>query len=84
MTLLMMAIAAYLYFLNVSVINVVMRKEASQEQNRLRTEIAMLETSYIQAQHTIADRIASLDGYSVDNEKIFITRGETSLVLRDN
>lgn len=83
-TLLVLAIACYLYFLNMSVINVVMRKEASQEQNRLRTEIAMLETSYIEAQHTIADRIASLDGYSVDNEKIFITRGETSLVLRDN
>jgi hypothetical protein len=83
-TLLVLAVTAYLYFLNVSVINVVMRKEASQRQNTLRTEIAELETSYIEAQHTIADRIASLEGYSVDNEKIFITRGETSLVLRDN
>lgn len=64
--------------------NVVMRKEASQQQNHLRTDIATLETSYIEAQHNITDRIASLDGYSVDNEKIFITRGETSLVLRDN
>jgi hypothetical protein len=83
-SLLVLAVTAYLYFLNVSVMNVVMRKEASQEQNHLRTEIAALETSYIEAQHEITDRIASMEGYSVDNEKIFITRGETSLVLRDN
>jgi hypothetical protein len=78
------SIAAYLYFLNVSVVHVVMRKEATQEQNRLRTEIAMLETSYIEAQHKIADRIADLEGYSTETDKIFITRGETGLVLRDN
>ncbi|MEY2665258.1 MAG: hypothetical protein RLZZ480_363 [Candidatus Parcubacteria bacterium] len=78
------SVAAYLYFLNVSVVHVVMRKEATQEQNRLRTEIAMLETSYIEAQHKIADRIADLEGYSTETDKIFITRGETGLVLRDN
>ena len=82
--LLVAAVSSYLYFLNVSVVHVVMRKEATQEQNRLRTEIAMLETTYIEAQHEIADRIATLNGYNVDTEKVFITRGETSLVLRDN
>ena len=84
LSLLLMAVVAYLYFLNVSVVHVVMRKEADQEQNKLRAEIAMLETSYIEAQHRIADRIASLTEYAVDTEKIFITRGDTSLVLRDN
>lgn len=83
-SLLLMAVMSYLYFLNVSVVHVVMRKEADQEQNKLRAEIAMLETSYIEAQHKIADRIASQTEYAVDTEKIFITRGETSLVLRDN
>lgn len=82
--LLMLAVASYLYFLNLSVVHVVMRKEATQEKNQLRTEIAMLETSYIEAQHKIADRIADLEGYSIDTEKIFVTRGEASLVLRDN
>lgn len=82
--LLVAAVFLYLYFLNVSVVHVVMRKEAVQDQNRLRTEIAMLETSYIGAQHKIADRIANLDGYSIDTDKIFITRGETGLVLRNN
>jgi hypothetical protein len=82
--LLFVAVAAYLYFLNLSVVHVVMRKEASYEANELRTQIAMLETSYIEAQHKIADRIANLEGYTIDTEKIFVTRGQTSLVLRDN
>jgi hypothetical protein len=77
-------VASYLYFLNLSVVHVVMRKEIIQEQNHLRTEIASLETSYIEAQHKIASRIATVDGYTIDTPKIFVTRGETSLVLRDN
>lgn len=77
-------IGTYLYFLNLSVVHVVMRKETLAEQNQLRTEIAALETSYIEAQHKIAGRIAHLDGYSIDTAKIFVTRGQESLVLRDN
>ena len=50
----------------------------------MRGEIAMLETSYIEAQHKIAGRIADLDGYSIDTAKIFVTRGEDSLVLKSN
>ncbi len=84
LSLLVLSVFAYLYFLNVSVVHVVMRKEATQEQNRLRTEIAMLETSYIEAQHKIANKIADLEGYSTETDKVFITRGETGLVLRDN
>ena len=84
LALLVLSVTAYLYFLNVSVVHVVMRKEVLKEQNQMRGEIAMLETSYIEAQHKIASRIADLDGYSVDTAKIFVTRGEDSLVLRNN
>ncbi len=84
LTLLAISVGTYLYFLNLSVVHVVMRKETLAEQNQLRTEIASLETSYIEAQHKIAGRIAHLDGYSIDTAKIFVTRGEDSLVLRDN
>jgi hypothetical protein len=83
-SLLIGSVILYLYFLNLSVVHVVMRKEANLEQNRLRAEIAALESSYIEAQHLIAGRIASRTDFSVDSDKIFITRGETSLVLRDN
>jgi hypothetical protein len=61
-----------------------MRKEATLEQNQLRAEIAMLETNYIEAQHAIAARIATLDGYNTETEKVFVNRGETSLVLNNN
>ncbi len=77
-------LVAYLYFLNMSVVHVVMRKEASQQISELKTEIAVLETSFIEAQHIIASRISTLQGYDTDTAKVFITRGESSLVLRDN
>lgn len=80
-----LSVVAYLYFLNISVVHVVMRKEAAQEVSHLKTEIAVLETAYIEAQHKIANQVALLDGYKEDGEKIFVTRSkDTSLVLRDN
>lgn len=83
--LLIASIIAYLYFLNISVVHVVMRKEAVHEQNELRTEIAMLETHYIEAQHAIAARIATLDGYNIETSKIFVNRDTAdTLVLRQN
>lgn len=74
-------VVMYLYFLNMSVVQVVMRTEHVQKQNKLNTEIAMLETSFIEAQHNIASRIASLDGYEKDTAKIFISREQSSFVL---
>jgi hypothetical protein len=81
--LLVTCVVLYLYFLNMSVVHVVMRTEYTQEQNSLRTEIAMLEARYIESQHTIAERIASLQGYDTDISKIFVSRESASLVLRD-
>jgi Tfp pilus assembly protein PilN len=77
------SVILYLYFLNMSVVQVVMRTEFSQEQNSLRTEIAQLEARYIDSQHLIAARISSLQGYETDVTKIFVSREPASLVLRD-
>lgn len=84
MSILVAAVIAYLYFLNVSVVQVVMRKESMQEANSLRADIATLETSYIEAEHKISNKIADAEGYQTDNEKIFVTRGASNLVLRNN
>jgi len=81
--LLVASVVLYLYFLNMSVVHVVMRTEFTQEKNELRTEIAMLEARYIESQHTIAARISSLQGYETDVAKIFVSREPASLVLRD-
>jgi hypothetical protein len=80
--LLVSAIAAYMYFLSLSVVHVVMRKEASQEIGHLRSEIANLEASYIEAKHHISEQVASLDGFDQNQKKIFISKGEQNLVLR--
>jgi len=76
-------VVLYLYFLNMSVVEVVLRTEYTQEQNQLNTEIALLESQFIEAQHTIAARIATLQGYDTDVAKIFVSREAASLVLRD-
>jgi hypothetical protein len=78
------AVILYLYFLNVSVVHVIMRKEATQDVNQLRTQIAILETEYITAQHTIASQMGTLAEFTTDAEKIFVHRDQSSLVLRDN
>ena len=76
-------IVLYLYFLNMSVVQVVMRTEQVQKQHQLNTEISVLEAAYIEAQHTIANRIASLEGYNTNTPKIFVSRDQASFVLND-
>lgn len=77
-------IVMYLYFLNMSVVQVVMRTDFVRQQHELSADIASLDARYIEAQHTIAARIATLEGYSKDTPKIFVSRQAASLVLRDN
>ena len=78
------AIFLYLYFLNLSVMQVVLRTDFNSQQSVLQTEIAILEAQYIEAQHTIAARIATLEGYDRDVEKIFVSRDVTNLAVRDS
>jgi hypothetical protein len=80
-SLLVGAIVAYLYFLNMSVVQVVMRTEQVQKQRDINAEIALLESKYITAQHTVASRIATLEGYETEMAKIFVSREHASLVL---
>ncbi len=77
-------VVLYLYFLNMSVVQVVMRTEHVQSQNSLNAEIAALESIFIESQHVISTRIASLDGYTTDTAKIFVSREEASLVFGSN
>lgn len=69
-----LGVVAYLYFLNVSVVHVVMRKEAMQDVQGLKNQIALLETEYITAQHTIAAKMASVDGFTKESDKVFVSR----------
>lgn len=81
-SLLISTIVLYLYFLNMSVVQVVMRIEYVQKQRELSAEIATLDAKFIEAQHNISNRIATLDdSYNLDSDKIFVSREKPSLVL---
>lgn len=76
------SLVAYLYFLNISVVHVVMRKESMHEAQDLKNAIALLETEYITAQHTIAAKMASVNDFRTESEKVFVSRDTAaSLVL---
>lgn len=71
-----------MYFLSLSVVHVVMRKEANQQISDLKSQIANLEAEYIEAKHQISARVATLEGYKNNQDKIFISKADDSLVLQ--
>lgn len=80
-TILCMLFAAYVYFLSASVIHVVIRKEITSEVALLHSDISKLESEYIKRQHAVSDDIAARKGFIAVNDKIFLDRSDTTLVL---
>jgi hypothetical protein len=78
-----LCLVLYIYFVAASVLSVVMRQDAERGVVAVRSEIAALETKLIAAQHEISSRLATLDGYERDNEKVFVVRGGGEVALRD-
>lgn len=76
-----MLVLAYMYFLSMSVVHVVFRKEFHQQARALESEIASLEAKYIEAQHAVSERIASAEVLAETNDKIFVKRDAGALVL---
>jgi hypothetical protein len=74
-------VIAYMYFLSMSVVHVVFRKESHQEARQLESEISALESTYIEAQHAVSERIASAVSLTETNEKIFVTRVPAAVAL---
>lgn len=79
--LLILVTVLYLYFLYLSVVQVVARTEFDKSKNDINAEIATLEADYIRAQHEVASRIADLDGYNTDTAKIFVSRENSRFVF---
>ena len=76
------AIIAYVYFLNMSVVHVVLQKETLRDIQDLKNQIAVLESDYIAGQHSIAARMANIEGLEAERDKIFVHRTRTDgLVL---
>jgi hypothetical protein len=76
-------IILYMYFLSMSVVHVVLRKEINRSVAETSSQIATLEASYIESQHKVSDKIAALDTFTETNSKIFVTRGPNASVLTD-
>ena len=74
-------IGLYIYFLSVSIVHVVIRQEVNQNIKEVNTKIASLESSYIEAQHRLSSNVATLEGYSRAEGKVYINRKASSLVL---
>jgi hypothetical protein len=74
----------YMYFVSASVMNVVMRKETDAQIRGLATHVGQLEAEYIDMQHSVSSDIASLRGFVVADDKIFIDRSGDTLVLLQN
>lgn len=76
-------IILYMYFLSMSVVHVVLRKEINRSVAETSSQIALLEASYIESQHKVSDKIAALNTFTETNNKIFVTRGQNAPVLTD-
>ena len=73
----------YMYFLSMSVVHVVLRKEIMNDVAKVESQIAQLEASYITAQHKVSNKIAALENFTENDTKIFVSRDESTLVLSE-
>jgi hypothetical protein len=73
----------YMYFLSMSVVHVVLRKEVMYKMGTVESDIAALEASYINAQHKVSNKIAALENFAENDQKIFVSRNDATLVLSD-
>lgn len=83
LALVLVTVSLYMYFLSASVVHVVMRKEVDKEIASLSSDVGALEASYIEAQHSVSEDIASLKGYKKTEDKIFIDRTAGTLSLKN-
>lgn len=77
-------VALYVYFISSSVVNVVLHKEAQQEQAAISSRLATLESEYLARKNDIdLDLASSLGFIEIDQiDKQFVTRTvRTSLTL---
>lgn len=74
-------VAVYMYLVGMSAVHVVMSKELNQKVNMLQSDITELEVQYIEAQHMVREEVAMQRGFVAQNDKVFITGSDTTVVL---
>lgn len=81
LSLLIIVFGLYMYFVSMSVVHVVMRKEVNQQIIVVNSQISELESQYINAQHGVSVEIASMQGFVKVENKIFLDRTSTNVAL---
>ena len=71
----------YMYLVSATVMHVVLQTETRQEIKSISSDISVLENRLIVAQHKVSKSIASLEGFTEVNDKVFIDRAPESLLL---
>ena len=64
--------------------DVVMRKEIDSQLSVLNSSVSKMEAQYIEIQHSVSSDFATLQGFVVNKDKIFIDRTNNTLLLTRN
>lgn len=72
--LIVLCVAAYLYFVSVSIMNVITNREASVESERLRSIVGSLEEQYFQLSKAVSPESASAHGLTASASTSFVRR----------
>jgi hypothetical protein len=70
-----LAVAGYLYFVGVSIMNVISNREASVESERLRSVVGSLEEQYFMLSKAISPSAAAGLGLTANAEASYVRRG---------
>ena len=82
LSLLLLLFSLYIYFISVSVIHVVARKELEREIAQVHSRIGDLESAYITAKQAVAPTTIAQYGFLVaPSRKIYVEKAPTNLVL---
>ena len=80
----MLVVCGYMYFVSMSVVQVVMRKEIDNQIAIVSTQISQLEERYIEKQHNLSVAIATQQGFVTTEKKIFVDKTKATFVLSNN
>lgn len=77
-----LCVAAYLYFVGVSIMNVISNREASAEIERVRSSVASLEKDYFTLSKAISPKSADSFGLTTNTEATYVRRAVGVAAMR--
>jgi uncharacterized membrane-anchored protein YitT (DUF2179 family) len=84
LSLCMLVVCTYMYFVSMTVVHVVLRKEVDNQIAVVGTQISQLEERYIEKQHNLSVAIATQQGFVTTEKKTFIDKTKATFVLSNN